>query len=356
MRRLSQVLAVIVGVGVAAVVLLLCAIGVQYWRNDSPIVLPRPRGPHPVGRTVFDWTDRTRSRELMVFAWYPARAGASAARAEYIPGKWGEAAAQGHFVIPARRMRAIQVSASVDAEVAPGPHPILVLLPAMGRAPAHYTTLAEDLASHGFIVAGIAPTGSTRGIVFPNGQTADSEIDPDQGNAEVDGSVMHTWLDDARFAVDRLLAGPPFAGSGNAGRVAVVGHSFGGAVAMQLLKTDSRFKVGANLDGSPWREPLGALARPLLILLSGRVPSLLQPVVARETAQLRAICDADRAGCQMHQYDQAGNADFTDDAVLPSRFPIPARLMDRGSVSGEQFQREVADKLLEFFGRSLVNR
>jgi dienelactone hydrolase len=353
MRRLSYALAVIVGTGATAAVLLLGLVGVQYWRNDRPIVLPKPRGGHPVGRTVFDWTDAARSRELMVFVWYPAAAGARGNRAEYIPGRWGEIAAQGYFVIPAHRMQAIEVGAIDDAPTAPGSHPILVLLPAIGSVPAHYTTLAEDLASHGFIVAGVAPTGSTRNIVFPSGQTAGSDLDPDQGNGEVNSQVMQTWLDDAHFSVDQLLAAPRLAAVADAGRVGVLGHSFGGAVAMQLLKTDGRFKAAANLDGLPWRERLGALDRPLLIVLGGRLPSLLQGFAEEEAAQLRAICAANRAGCQMHRYAQAGNADFTDAAVLPSRFPIPARLMDRGSVDGRQFQREVADKLLAFFGRVL---
>jgi len=353
MRRVSQVLAGVIAAAIVCGVVLFALIAVQYVRNDRPIALPKPRGAHPVGRIVFDWTDTARSRELMVFAWYPAAADARGNRAEYIPGKWGEKAAQGYFVIPARRMQAIEVSAIADAPVAPGSHPILVLLPAIGSVPPHYTTLAEDLASHGFIVAGITVTGSTRNIVFPSGQSAGSNLDPDQGNEEVDAQVMHTWLGDARFTIDQLLAAPRFAGIGDAGRVGVVGHSFGGAVAMQLLETDARFKAAANLDGSPWRQPRGALERPLLVVLGGRLPSLPQAFAAEEAAQLRAICKANRAGCQLHQYQQAGNADFTDAAVFPSRFPIPARLMDRGSVDGETFQREVADKLLAFFGRLL---
>ncbi len=348
-------LAVAVGVGAAFAVLVLGAIGVQYLRNDRPIVLPAPRGAHPVGRTVFDYTDPARSRELMVFAWYPAGAATPGPRAEYIPGKWGEAAAQGHFVIPARRMREIGVSATADSAVAHGSYPILVLLPSMGRSPAEYTTLAEDLASHGFVVAGIAPTGSTRGIVFPSGRTADSDIDPDQGNAEVDPSVIRVWLEDARFTVDQLPAAPRLGGAADLRRVGVIGHQFGGAVAMRLLKADSRFVAAANLDGGPAREPLGTLDRSLLILLSGRASSLFRRL-SDDTAQLRAICEANRAGCRMRQYERAGVADFTDDAVLPSRFPIPARLVDRGSVDGAQFQREVADQLLAFFDRALVNR
>ncbi len=356
MKRISQVLAALLAAGVLCAVIFFALVAIQYVRNDRPIALPRPRGPHPVGRVVLDWSHPARSRRLMVFVWYPARAGPPAAPAEYFPGRWGETASRGHFVIPARRMRAIEVAARSEAAVAPEAHPLLILLPAMGRAPADYTTLAEELASHGFCVAGIAPTGSTRGIVFPDGQTAGSEIDPDQPNNRIEAPVMNAWLDDARFTVERLPAEPRLAAAVDLDRAALVGHSFGGAVAMQLLKIDARFKAAANLDGAPWRENVGALDRPLLILLSSRAPSLLRSFDEDDTGPLRKICDGNRAGCALKQYDDAGNADFTDEAILPSRFPIPARLMDRGSVGGQRFQREVADRLLEFFERALVNR
>ncbi len=353
MRRLSQILAVIVGVGACGVVLLIGLIGVQYWRNDRPIVLPRPRGANPVGRIVFDWTDARRSREMMVFAWYPAQPGAGGHRAEYIPGRWGARAAEGYLVIPARRMQAIEVSAINEAPVAPGRHPILVLLPAMGVAPARYTTWAEDLASHGYIVAGVTPTGSTKNVVFPSGRVVDSSQDPDASNAEIDRQVMRTWCDDAEFSLDQLLLAEPLADAADAARAGIAGHAFGGAVAMQVLKTSARFKAAANLGGAPWREPPGTLARPLLILAGVPSPGPFRPFAAGDAIQLRAVCQANRARCEMHEYERAFHGDFADDAVLPSRFPLPNVLIGRGRADGLQFQREIADRLLAFFGRSL---
>lgn len=349
--RLSQALAAVIALGVFGAAVFLAVIAVQYSRNDRPIVLPNPRGSYAVGRTVADWTDARRSRELMVFIWYPAPAGARGDHAAYIPGKWGTLAAEGYVVIPARRMETIAVGAIDGAPVAPGSHPILVLLPAMGRAPAHYTTLAEDLASHGYVVAGVAPTGSTRNVVFPSGRLVEGEHDPDASNAEFDRQVVQTWIDDAGFTVDQILATRPFADVADRARIGILGHSFGGAVAMQILNEDSRFKAAANLDGSPWRDPVRSLDRPLLILLGGQPPAVLGPFVPDDAEKLRAICKADRAGCEIQHYEQAGYADFSDDAVLPSQFPFPERVLGRGRVNGEKFQRQVADRLLAFFGR-----
>ena len=43
-----------------------------------------------------------------------------------------------------------------DAPLAAGgaPHPVLVFAPGLGLAASDYTTIAEDLASHGYIVVG----------------------------------------------------------------------------------------------------------------------------------------------------------------------------------------------------------
>src|SRR5260370_13607981 len=99
-----------------ALAAVLGVVGVQYYRNDRPILLPKPRGPYPVGRVLFDWTDvdledARRQRELMIFVWYPAPPGTRGRTAEYVPGRWGELAVKRTFLIPARRIRETEVTA-----------------------------------------------------------------------------------------------------------------------------------------------------------------------------------------------------------------------------------------------------
>jgi predicted dienelactone hydrolase len=173
LRNALRFVAATVGVIVVAIMALFVCMGVHYGRNDRAIVLPVPRGPHPVGRTLVDWQDSRRNRELMVFIWYPVPGGVLGPHSEYIPSAWGELESRNMNPIPAKRLQWIQVSAIEDAPVGPGAMPVLVMLPGMGRIPAHYTTLAEDLASYGYLVVGVTPTGSSDVVAFPDGHVVE---------------------------------------------------------------------------------------------------------------------------------------------------------------------------------------
>jgi predicted dienelactone hydrolase len=49
--------------------------------------------------------------------------------------------------------------------------------------------------------------------------------------------------------LDRLEPGSPLAGHLDLHRVGIVGHSLGGATAVQVVANDARFLVGVNIDG-----------------------------------------------------------------------------------------------------------
>jgi hypothetical protein len=71
LRRLILVSALVAGglaLALAASVALMVL--VMYRLDDRVISLPPPRGPHPVGRSVMQWHDKGRNRDLMVFIWY----------------------------------------------------------------------------------------------------------------------------------------------------------------------------------------------------------------------------------------------------------------------------------------------
>lgn len=270
----------IAGAFVAAIAVgALAIVAVQYRRNDRPIVLPRPRGPHRVGRVLVTWKDTKRNRELMVFLWYPAAAGAV-----------GPPPAQGRM-------------------------PVLVLLPGLGRVPAHYTTMAEDLASFGYIIVGVTPTGGGR---------------PSQ-------KLVETWAADAAFALDQLEHDPLLGSHADGNRIGIFGHSFGGNVALHAIANDGRLRRAANLDGSLFGDPIGHPRKPLLILCA----SAIDP-------EWRSICASGEASCAA--FPNALHMNFSDVGVLPSRFPLPRSLLELGSVDGRQFLRDVVDRLRAFFG------
>ena len=132
--------------------------------------LPTPTGSFAVGKAATVWTDPTRpepatpsaidQRRLRVVAWYPAVAG-TGEPARYLAdldriedglvasGEVGEleAAGLGFVADPARS------SATIDAR--PTGYPVVLLSPGNATNVEFYSALAEDLASHGFVVIGL---------------------------------------------------------------------------------------------------------------------------------------------------------------------------------------------------------
>ncbi len=340
MRTVVRVLAGILGVVIAVPLGLLAVAGVQYLRNDHPIALPAPRGPHPVGRVLVDWQDTARHRELMVFLWYPARDGATGQHSEYIPGKWGELAAQGMFPIPAKRLREIRSSTIENAPLIDSAVPVLVMLPGMGRIPAHYTTFAEELASYGYFVAGVTPTGSSRPVVFLDGRTVEGS-DEDLSDRAKAQQLIEVWAGDASFTLDELRRDQRFSSHLDTARTGIFGHSFGGDVAARVPYRDPRFLRAVDLDGAFYGDSPGKFDKPLLILESAEGSGTID----------RSICDRDRTKCEVRTFPKAQHMNFSDASIFPSRFPLPKSMMLLGDVDGPQFLREVSDSLRGFFDR-----
>jgi dienelactone hydrolase len=140
-----------------------------------------------------------------------------------------------------------------------GRPPVVVLLPGLPEPVASYSALAEDLASHGYAVVGINPTGST-GVAFPDGHSA-----PAMPLGAVEGMdvpswyksadrVTNVWAADAAFVVRNLAANPPAIGALDFDRVAYVGHSLGGAASFQACRDNVHCAAAIDLDGTLWTD------------------------------------------------------------------------------------------------------
>lgn len=259
--------------------LLVAAVGTVAYlgvRHVLPVRLPAPTGPYRVGRTAFDWTDTGRTdplgpgpgrhRELSVWVWYPAADGGAGRPAPYAPGHWAGMVQLG---ILANRLDAVRTHSVAGAPVAPGRFPLVVLEPGMGLAAPQYGTLAEDLASHGYVVAGVTPTYSANVTVLhgqPVGRTAAGNP---QDFTRADGDrLVPVWSADARFTAGWMAGtGGPLAGHVDAARVGYVGHSFGGAASLQACRDDRRCAGAVDLDGTPYGSVVTAgLAAPVMLL------------------------------------------------------------------------------------------
>ncbi|MEU4425434.1 hypothetical protein AB0F81_32840 [Actinoplanes sp. NPDC024001] len=266
-------LALVVGGGVAA------------WALPVP-VFPPPYGPSPVGTTVAQWTDPGRDepgtpetgdrRTVVVQLWYPAREAGSGARYLGRTRPEAEAVAAGearYLGVPAAALSALPRAhshATSGAPPADGRFPVVLFSPGLGSVRSQNTAWAEDLASRGYLVAGIDHPFDSAAVVLADGRTVRTRIAATGDPAE-DERRRTRWTqvraDDLRFVLSRLgdPAGGPLVGRADTRRVAATGHSIGGAAAMRAAEQDSRITAVINLDGGlnpgqgPVRQPVLAL-------------------------------------------------------------------------------------------------
>jgi dienelactone hydrolase len=144
-----------------------------------------------------------------------------------------------------------------------------------------YTSLAEDLASHGYVVVGFDAPHRSSVVVFPDGRVIErapqSNLDaldgPEQERRALE--LVKAWSADIGFALDqleRLNESDPsgkFRGRLDLQRVGVFGHSLGGATALQFCHDDGRCKAGIDVDGAPLGNVIAeGVTQPFMFLLS----------------------------------------------------------------------------------------
>ena len=250
---LGVILGVVIFVGFSAVMRL------------QSVTIPAPTGSAQVGRIELALVDDQRqdpfvssaaARELAVWIWYPAVDGSTGAAAPYLPSAW--APLVNNLGPLSQDLTAVRTNSIANARMDGRPQ-VVVLMPGLGQPVASYSALAEDLASHGYAVVGINPTGSAD-VVFPDGHlvpatarggVAEKTVDDWYGSAE---RVTNVWAADAQFVVSSLSASPPTIGALDFDRVAYVGHSVGGAASFEACRQDSQCAAAVNLDGSLWTE------------------------------------------------------------------------------------------------------
>ena len=134
------------------------------------------------------------------------------------------------------------------------PIPLVVLSPGFTNPRSALTALAEDLASHGYVVAGIDHTYESFGTAFPDGRVTTCLA----REARRRGTGFWEKLGagraaDVSFVLDELTGARrdwPGAGLIDPSRMAMAGHSAGGAAAISAMLADPRIRAGIDMDGA----------------------------------------------------------------------------------------------------------
>jgi len=248
---------------------------------DPPIELPAPTGTQAVGTTTSFWVDSARAdtidatpRTVSAQIWYPAEVAPGSAVAEYAAGvdtagDYGRllARVRGH----ARR------SPPFARKVKRAP----VLLFSTGRSLSayDYTSMAEDLASHGYVVVGVNSPGLSRywrpdGVQVPAQRPPSIRVLQKFDSADVFFEPMVRDVSaDLRFALGRLeqadRSDPILKDHLDLKRIAMAGHSNGAIAASRACAGDERCRAYFGIEGTQAREVRkGGVTKPFALLIS----------------------------------------------------------------------------------------
>jgi len=357
-----KVFAALAIVGVLGIAVLLSSLWLE---RRTEVTLPEPTGTFAVGRAIYDWRDDATPdalaphpgtrRELLVWIWYPSVAGQSVAADDYVPAQMRAAAARAHgpttilgslFGLLTRDASKVHGHSKPNTGVSPEQrsYPVVIMRAGASAEVVAYSTLAEDLASHGYVVVGFDAPYRTGQVVFPDGRVirriAENnpelcEEKPQSQQSRCMSRLLSAWTADTSFVLDRLEQlnrsdeTGRFTGRLDMSRVGVFGHSFGGATTAQFCHDDSRCKAGIDIDGQPFGSVIQTgLHQPFLFLLSDHGKAS-DPVSRQIKANIQSIYDRLPADRRLRIVIRGANHFlFSDDgALLKSRILMGALRM-----------------------------
>ncbi len=243
--------------GVVALILIVLGIWIEH---SIPLELPRPTGSYPVGRT-----HRTIDSTSATWLWYPAAV--SSPIAPYLPAdiraEW-QRIRPGIINLLTRDLSKVHGHSVDDAPFArTGAVPVVVFRGGGGGGTLSYQSLAEDLASHGYAVAGLEiklDANPETCVGRPDEDACATRLMNDATRAM--GAAIHGF--ESLAAEDSI-----FRQRLDLQRLGVFGHSFGGAQAAAFCASDVRCKAGINIDGRPFGAVVqSSITVPFMWLLS----------------------------------------------------------------------------------------
>jgi dienelactone hydrolase len=196
----------------------------------------------------------------------------------------------------------IKTGAKLDAAVAAAQarFPILLYFPAWDGGPVPYAAMARDLASRGFIIAVVGydapdcarPDGA---VTSPRAGEMDfSSAAAFARTVEIaDTKIVRVAASaakvlDALESLDRDDSRGRFTGRLDLSRTATIGHSLGGAIALQVAWLDARIKAAIDLDGWLFNAARGGWPQQPVLVVATPAPD---PDSADPNRRYRSVLD-----------------------------------------------------------------
>jgi pimeloyl-ACP methyl ester carboxylesterase len=366
-KKRSRLSKIWIGIGVT---LSIIGAGIVYIFSGAVIPIPKPSGPNLIGFTTTTITDPSRTmntqktpRVITLDLWYPASSIDGLKAAPYTENALNKMLEK-YQGIPASVNGETPSFAFQDAPVIPGSHPTVIFNHGYGSFSKQNASNFQELASHGHLVISIAHPGDS--LMARDGQNNLLEFDATdsvyqklsvaqkeagyaqalankleaQRNAKTSleyatashelaqtlpynelAPIKQRWLEDTLFMIRTLSQTnkPKILEAANANEITVMGHSFGGIIALEIAKNPpTGVQRVINLDGSWLEYESGENAQirvPMLVMLS------TQNVIQNQDLGLHGSFDQllRRTSSNAHVIEIADTAhfNFTDLNFIP---------------------------------------
>lgn len=339
--------------------------------------IPTPSGPYQVGTLQLELVDTSREelysgkdepRRFMVQVWYPADAKDTDQHAPWMEDAEVFAPAIATYInLPSfflDHLALVDIPAYKNPAVASAdkPFPIVLFSHGWNGFNAQNAGQAVELASRGFVVAGIQHTYGAVVTVFPDGTVAPNnpkalpEVanDPDY---EITARVLaNQWAKDMSFLLDQFqspgsAAGDIFKTTLDLDRVGVYGHSTGGGAAIQFCGADSRCKAVLGMD--PFMRPVSAeviengISQPSFFMFSQAWADITD---SKNNQLFNRFYPNILKNLGVISILGTKHYDFSD---LPLLSPIAPQLGLKGPLNGKRVTEIVNTYLIEFFETTL---
>lgn len=287
--------------------------------------LPALTGPFALGTTIRHLVDQARPdpfaedpaarRELVVQFWYPAGPQPGAEPVLYCPDCDVLGVYLGRRNPPpvVEELAVMRARAVADAPPAGAPErfPVITFSHGFETPRFVYTAQAEELASHGYVVASIEHTYGTFATRFPDGRVVTFR------RPRSDLELIRLQAADVRFVVDALAdldardPGGLLAGRLDMGRLGMMGHSYGGATATLACSLEPRCTASVDYDGAVLPEAYdGGQHKPLMVFNSVRFAGNNRDILTRWSSDAYLVV-----------IDGTIHNDFSDAPLLPFSGP-----------------------------------
>ena len=341
--------------------------------------MPDPGGDFHIGSEIFHWVDSSRLewftdendndvREIMVQAWYPSENSDSIGTNSYMDfmnlrSKTLASAGKIPAFLPSHLD---MISTNTRNDVACSnkleKYPVLIFSHGITGSRHLHQILFEHLASKGYIVFALDHSFDANLTIFPDGKIADyrSEITGHPDSVLIREKQINTRAFDVGFIIDQIreietgMIDSKLSGRLDLDRIALGGHSYGGATAILASHNHEIVKACVVLDGwiSPIPDKVISEGINVPFLFMGR-PSWHDSDYPGNYERLADLITHSSNEKYDLRINQTLHLDYTD---IPLMSPLVKHVMDVGDLKPSITLSLINDLVLGFLEVHLLER